>query len=287
VTLRSDAGGSWATVPGSTVIESEAGTSSSTPIQNAYGAGSGYLNLTESGKKIAVQMAPTATNADVKATGGTCNIAIYKLNAAGGSGGGSPVTWYDEATALGQQTKLKFIGAGVSAAVNGDTVDVTINAQAAAAGGDAGMIQFNNAGAIAGAAGIKVKSPTNGPGYTNHILHANAYTGGCAFETVAANAGWWADSYHDVAYDVALAGAATLKGSVVNVQNNNEIASTKVYLRNTTGAAINVAIDTSDGHFTEIIGLSNPFSIDANATKIVYLTARKDAAGVVRKAVEG
>lgn len=287
VTLRSDAGGSWATVPGSTVIESEAGTSSSTPIQNAYGAGNGYLNLTQSGKKIAVQMAPTATNADVKATGGTCNIAIYKLNAAGGSGGGSPVTWYDEATALGQQTKLKFTGTGVSAAVNGDTVDVTINAQAAAAGGDAGMVQFNGAGAIAGAAGIKVKSPANGPGYTNHILHANAYTGGCAFETVAASAGWWADSYHDVAYDVALAGAATLKGSVVNVQNNNEIASTKVYLRNTTGAAINVAIDTSDGHFTEIIGLSNPFSIDANATKIVYLTARKDAAGVVRKAVEG
>lgn len=74
---------------------------------------------------------------------------------------------------------------------------------------------------------------------------------------------------------------------MINVENNNEIAATKVYLRNTTAAAVNVTIDTADGHFTEIIGLSNPFSIDANATKIVYLTARKDASGVVRKAVEG
>jgi hypothetical protein len=48
-----------------------------------------------------------------------------------------------------------------------------------------------------------------------------------------------------------------------------------------------VAVDTGDGHFTEIIGLSNPFSIDANSTKIVYLTARKDASGAMRKAVEG
>ncbi|VUX47843.1 hypothetical protein DF3PA_80003 [Candidatus Defluviicoccus seviourii] len=287
VTLRSDAGGSWATVPGSTVITSEAGSSSSTGIQNAYGAGSGYLNLATPGKKIAVQTAPASTNADVKTVGGSCNIAIYKVNAGGGSGGGSPITWYDEGTALGQQTKVKFTGAGVMAAVNGDTVDVTIAAQAAAAGGDGGMVQFNSGGAIAGAAGVTVKSPANGPGYTNHILHANAYTGGCAFETVAAGAGWWADSYHDVAYDVALAGAATLKGSVINVQNNNEIAATKVYLRNTTAAAVNVTIDTSDGHFTEIVGLSNPFSIDANATKIVYLTARKDGSGSVRKAVEG
>jgi hypothetical protein len=181
----------------------------------------------------------------------------------------------------------KFTGAGVNAAINGDTIDVTIAAQAAGAAGDPMMVQFNSAGAIAGAAGIKVKSPTNGPGYSNHVLHANTYTGGCAFESVAAGGSWWADSYHDVAYDVALAGNATLKGSVINVENNNEIAATKVYLRNTTAAAVNVAIDTADGHFTEVIGLSNPFSIAANATKIVYLTARKDGSGTVRKAVEG
>lgn len=186
VTLETDAGGSWATVPGSKVVVSEAGSSSNAAIQNGYGAGSGYLTLTQSGKKIAVKLAPASTNADAKATGGACNIAIFKLNAGGTGGSSSPITWYDEATALGQQTKVKFTGAGVSAAVNGDTVDVTIAAQAAAAGGDTGNVQFNSGSAIAGAAGIKVKSPANGPGYTNHVLHANTYTGGCAFETVAA-----------------------------------------------------------------------------------------------------
>lgn len=203
------------------------------------------------------------------------------------SGSGSPVTWYDEQTQLGQQTKVKFIGAGVNAAVNGDTVEVTIAAQAAAAAGATATVQFNSGGAVAGADGIKVKSPSNGPGYTNHILHANTYTGGCSFETIVAGGSTWPDSYHDVAYDIALQGSVTLKGSNINVQNNNEIASTKVYLRNTTSSAINVTIDTGTGHFTEIIGVSNPFSIEANATKIVYLTARKDASGTTRKAVEG
>ncbi|MFZ1416022.1 MAG: hypothetical protein WAS73_15810 [Defluviicoccus sp.] len=204
-----------------------------------------------------------------------------------GSGSGSPVTWYDEQTQLGQQTKVKFTGAGVGAAVNGDTVEVTIAAQAAAAAGANATVQFNSGGAIAGAAGIKVKSPTNGPGYTNHILHANTYTGGCSFETVVAGGSMWPDSNHDVAYDIALQGSVTLKGSNINVQNNNEIASTKVYLRNMTSSAISVTIDTGDGHFTEVIGVSNPFSIDANATKIVYLTARKNASGTTQKAVEG
>lgn len=201
-------------------------------------------------------------------------------------GGGTPVTWYDESTSLGQQTKVKFIGAGVGAAVNGDTVEVTIAAQAAPAGSDA-TVQFNSSSTLAGAAGIKVKSPSNGPGLVNHILHANTYTAGCYFASVDAGAGFWTDSAHNAAFDLALAGAATLKGSLITVANNNEYASTKVYLRNTTGSSINVTIDTSAGHFTEVIGLSNPFAIAGNATKIVYLTARKDGSGNLKKAVEG
>lgn len=201
-------------------------------------------------------------------------------------GGGSPVTWYDESSSLGQQTKVKFIGAGVAAAVNGDAVEVTIAAQAAPAGSDA-TVQFNSSSTLAGAAGIKVKSPSNGPGLVNHILHANTYTAGCYFASVDAGAGFWTDSAHNAAYDLALAGAATLKGSLITVANNNEYASTKVYLRNTTGSAINVTVDTSAGHFTEVIGLSNPFAIAGNATKIVYLTARRDGSGNLKKAVEG
>lgn len=203
------------------------------------------------------------------------------------SGSGTPVTWYDEQTALGQQTNVKFTGAGVSAAVNGDTVEVTIAAQAVAAAGATATVQFNSGGAIAGAAGIKVKSPSNGPGYSDHVLHANTYTGGCSFETAAAGGTMWPDSAHDVAYDYNIQGSFTLKGSNITVQNNGEIAATKVYLRNTTASPIEVEIDMGDNNFTETIGISNPFSIEGNTTKIVYLTARKDASGVTHKAVEG
>ncbi|VUX45927.1 hypothetical protein DF3PA_170028 [Candidatus Defluviicoccus seviourii] len=288
--LQSNASGSWQTIVGGEDMLTEAGASAQSAVQNCTGDVCAYLELTQSGTKVRVRAAPQTSYNDIIALANKCSLRIYKIvegASSSGSGSGSPITWYDEQTQLGQQTKLKFIGAGVGAAVNGDTVEVTIAAQAAAAGGAASTVQFNSSGAIAGAAGIRVKSPANGPGYTNHILHANTYTGGCTFETVAAGNGWWADSFHDVAYDVALQGAVTLKGSVINVDNNNEIASTKVYLRNTTNAAISVTIDTGDGHFTEIIGLTNPFSIDASATKIVYLTARKDASGTVRKAVEG
>jgi hypothetical protein len=289
--LQSNASGSWQTLVGGEDTLTEAGASAQSAVQNCTGDVCAYLELTQSGTKVRVRAAPQTSYNDIVALANKCHLRIYKIvegeSSGGGGGGGSPITWYDEQTQLGQQTKVKFTGAGVGAAVNGDTVEVSIAAQAAAAGGADATVQFNSSGAIAGAAGIRVKSPANGPGHTNHILHANTYTGGCAFETVASGNGWWPDSFHDVAYDVALQGAITLKGSVINVQNNNEIASTKVYLRNTTNSAISVAIDTGDGHFTEIIGLSNPFSIDANSTKIVYLTARKDASGAMRKAVEG
>lgn len=203
------------------------------------------------------------------------------------SGSGSPVTWYNEQTQLGQQTKVKFIGAGVDAAVNADTVEVTIAAQAAAAAGADTAVQYNNSGAIAGALQVKVRSPSNGLGYTSHVLHANTYTGGCSFEVVDAGGNIYPDSDHDVAYDYDVQGSFTLKGSNITCINNNEIASTKLYLRNTTSSSVNVTIDTSSGHFTEIIGVTNPFTITANTVKIVYLTARKDASGTTRKAVEG
>ena len=195
----------------------------------------------------------------------------------GSGAGATALTVYDEATSLGTTATLKFVGAGVTATVDGAAVVATIPAATAAAGGDNTTVQFNNSSAIAGAAGIKVKSPTNGVGKSNHVCTA----------TVAAGASFWVDSAHSVAFYLSLEGACTLKGSNLSVANNGEIATSKVYLKNTTGSAVNVTIDQTTGHFTEVIGLTNPVSVPANSTKIVFLTCRKDSSGNVARAIEG
>lgn len=205
----------------------------------------------------------------------------------GSGAGATALTVYDEATSLGTTATLKFVGAGVTATVDGAAVVATIPAATAAAGGDNTTVQFNNSSAIAGAAGIKVKSPTNGVGKSNHVLHASTYTGDLYTATVAAGASFWVDSAHSVAFYLSLEGACTLKGSNLSVANNGEIATSKVYLKNTTGSAVNVTIDQTTGHFTEVIGLTNPVSVPANSTKIVFLTCRKDSSGNVARAIEG
>lgn len=287
--LQTDLSGSWANITGAKDVASEAGTSSgSTTLQNDDAFIIGYVNLTSSGKKIKLVASPVASNGDSVMIAECCQMVIQKLEVvSAGGGGGTPVTWYDEASELGQQAKLKFIGAGVNAAVNGDTVEVTIGAATTAAAGNDRTVQFNNSTVLAGAAGIKVKSPTNGPGKVNHILHADTYTGGCYYATVVAGASWWSDSYHSVAYNLTLQGNVTLKGSSINVENNSEIASSKVYLVNSTASTITVTVDTADGQFDEVLGLSNSFTIGANTTKIVYMTARKDSSGVLTRALEG
>lgn len=287
-TLKTNDSGSWATIlPGEAWL-TEAGSSATTFFQTVNSEFFGIYNFATTGKKIKVELAPQTATSAIKTRAKQCNIRIFKISAeGGGGGGGTPVTWYDEASELGQQAKLKFIGAGVNAAVNGDTVEVTIGAATTAAAGNDRTVQFNNSTVLAGAAGIKVKSPTNGPGKVNHILHADTYTGGCYYATVAAGASWWSDSYHSVAYNLTLQGNVTLKGSSINVENNSEIASSKVYLVNSTASTITVTVDTADGQFDEVLGLSNPFTIDANTTKIVYMTARKDGSGVLTRALEG
>jgi len=166
-------------------------------------------------------------------------------------------------------------------------VVATIPAAVASGAGSDTTVQFNSSGAIAGAAGIKVKNPTNGVGKSNHVLHASTYTGDLYTATVAAGASFWVDSAHSVAFYLSLQGSCTLKGSLIAVANNGEIATSKVYLKNTTGSAVNVTIDQTTGHFTEVIGLTNPFSVPANSTKIVFLTCRKDSSGNVARAIEG
>lgn len=134
----------------------------------------GYLSASDKLKLDGIEAGATADM--------TAGEIVDKVNQAlggtgwqsGGSGSGG-VTWYDEQTALGQQAKIKFIGAGVAASVNGDTVEVNIAAQAVAAAGPNATLQFNNSGALAGAAGIKVRSPSNTAGYTNHVIEAVNY----------------------------------------------------------------------------------------------------------------
>lgn len=289
--LQTDLSGSWANITGAKDVASEAGTSSgSTTLQNDDAFIIGYVNLTSSGKKIKVVASPVASNGDTVMIAECCQMVIQKLEVVSAGGGdGTPITFYDESTDLGEPTEVKFTGAGVTASIEGGTGALLVNvpAQTAAAAGDSGTVQFNNSGTQAGAAGVKVKSPTNGPGKVNHILHADTYTGGCFYATVAAGASWWSDSYHSVAYNLTLQGNVTLKGAAIKVENNSEIASSKVYLVNSTASTITVTVDTADGQFDEVLGLSNPFTIDANTTKIVYMTARKDSSGVLTRALEG
>lgn len=155
-------------------------------------------------------------------------------------------------------------------------------------GGTDRTVQFNNASSFGGAAGVLVRSPAVGiPGYSNHLLHANTYTCGYFQDTVASGGSFWCDSYHDMAYELTLNGSATLKGAGIKVANNNEMAATKVYLKNNTTAPIQIAIDVSSGQFNEVINITNPFSIAANGTQIVYLVARKNNSGVLTRTVEG
>lgn len=155
-------------------------------------------------------------------------------------------------------------------------------------GGTDRTVQFNNAGTFGGAAGVSVRSPTVGiPGYTNHLLHANTYTCGYFQDTVASGGSFWCDSAHDMAYELTLNGSTTLKGSSINVANNNELSALKVYLKNNTVSALQVAVDVSSGQFNEVINLTNPFSIAANSTRVVYLVARKNNSGVLTRSVEG
>jgi hypothetical protein len=88
--------------------------------------------------------------------GGTTNF----LRADGtwaAAGGGSPVTVQDEGsnitTALGT---LNFVGAGVTV-TGGATATVTIPGGSGSPGGSSGEVQFNNAGAFAGAADVEIE----------------------------------------------------------------------------------------------------------------------------------
>lgn len=289
--LQTDLSGSWANITGAKDVASEAGTSSgSTTLQNDDAFIIGYVNLTSSGKKIKLVASPVAAFGDSVMIAECCQMVIQKLEVvSAGGGGGTPVTFYDESTDLGEPTEVKFTGAGVTASIEGGTGALLVNvpAQTAAAAGDSGTVQFNNSGTQAGAAGVKIQSPANGYGYVNHVLYANTYTGRLHVEAVSSGGSFWPDNRHSSCYQLNLAGNATLKGSALAKDENNEISLTRVYLKNVSGSTINVTLDTGSGQFDELIGIASPFTLAAAATRVISISVRRDGSGTVTKAVEG
>lgn len=248
--MQTDAAGSFATIPGATAILPVFNQTSTTAYQSSVIGLVGKMTFATAGKKVRVTMSPVAGWAAVKTASPECWIQIFKespASAGGGGGGGTP-------------------------------------------GGANRQAQFNNAGTFGGAAGVEIRSPAaTAPGrtYADHLLHANTYTCGYYQETVASGGSFWPDSYHDMAYELTLNGPVTLKGGNIKVANANELSAMKVYLKNNTAAAIQVSFDTASGQFDEVINIANPYTLAANTTRIVYCTARRNNANVLRKAVEG
>lgn len=248
--MQTDAAGSFATIPGATAILPVFSQTATTAYQRSVIGLVGKMTFATAGKKVRVTMSPVAGWAAVKTASPECWIQIFKespASAGGGGGGGTP-------------------------------------------GGENRQAQFNNAGTFGGAAGVEIRSPAaTAPGrtYADHLLHANTYTCGYYQETIASGGSFWPDSYHDMAYELTLNGPVTLKGGNIKVANANELSAIKVYLKNNTAAAIQVSFDTASGQFDEVINIANPYTLAANTTRIVYCTARRNNANVLRKAVEG
>lgn len=286
VTLRTNASGSWGAVPGATECLSEAGASSNPALQNDSGDVVGYLNLTSTGKKVVVQVAPASSNSDCKTIGGTCTIEIYKLGVVGG-GSGSPATWYDEDSSLGQQTKLKFKGAGVTAAVVGDAVEVTIPGTALVAGSDR-QVQFNNDGNTEGAAGVTVLSPANTRGLSNHVLQAVNVELDLVLEDLASGGTASPNPANGAEHRILLTGNATISAAAMDGSDlaNNRIRVVNCLLFNNT--ANTVTVQTPTGAAAAGLWVRAWGSDGLSATSFqIPAYARKECAAIIYRDASG
>lgn len=244
-TLKTNDSGSWATIlPGEAWL-TEAGSSATTYFQTVNSEFFGIYNFTTTGKKIKVELAPATSTSAIKARAKQCNIRIFKISTGGSGGGGTPVTWYDEASELGQQAKLKFIGAGVNAAVNGDTVEVTISASTTAAAGNDRTVQFNNSTVLAGA-GVTVLSPANTRGLSNHVLQAVNVELDLVFEDLASGGTASPNPANGAEHRIVLTGNATISAAAMDGSDlaNNRIRVVNCLLFNNTANTVTVQTPT-------------------------------------------
>jgi hypothetical protein len=84
-----------------------------------------------------------------------------ELTCSADSGGSAYATVQDEGGALTARTVLNFTGTGVACADDTTRTTCTINAGAASAGGNAGEVQYNSAGSLAGAANVEISAAGN------------------------------------------------------------------------------------------------------------------------------
>jgi hypothetical protein len=200
-----------------------------------------------------------------------------------------PLEFRDEGTTRGQPPVVNFIGAGVTAGLNGTTLDVTIPGGSAAAGAER-TLQYNASGALAGAAGVKVASPTNADSLTDHIVKA----ANIAFrfpDTVSVAAGGTIEPNARVAawQRYLLAGDATI--SAASMPGSADLAvleamATRVTLSNFSGAARTVTVITNSGtagYFAE--AWVNSIAVPNNGRVDVMVVARRLATGTVNYAL--
>jgi len=289
-TLKTNDSGSWATIlPGEAWL-TEAGSSATTYFQTVNSEFFGIYNFATTGKKIKVELAPATATSAVKTRAKQCNIRIFKISAASGGGGsGSPATWYDEDLSLGQQTKLKFKGAGVTAAVVGDAVEVTIPGTALVAGADR-QVQFNAAGASAGAAGVNVRSPANTRSLTNHVLQATNFEFDLVISDIVAGGTATPDPADGAEWRLVFAGNATISAAAMGGADlaNSRMRMCNVVLFNNTANTITISTPTgaaASGLWTRAWGADGlsaaSFQLPAYARRECAAVVYKDASGVI------
>ena len=289
-TLKTNDSGSWATIlPGEAWL-TEAGSSAITFFQTVNSEFFGIYNFTTTGKKIKVELAPQTATSAIKTRAKQCNIRIFKISAAsGGGGGGTPVTWYDEASELGQQAKLKFIGAGVNAAVNGSVVEVTIPGTAVVAGSDR-QVQFNASGVTAGAAGVTVLSPTNTRSLVNHVLCAANVELDLVLEDVAAGGTVTPNPANGAEHRIVLTGNATISAAAMGGSDlaNNRIRVVNCLVFNNTANTVTVQTPTgaaASGLWTRAWGSdggsSTSFQVPSYARRECAAVVYRDASGTL------
>jgi hypothetical protein len=288
VTLQTDESGSWATVPPGVGVLSISGSSTNTDHQKTHEIVAGVLTLGATGKKLRTKVeAPTAGTSAVTTKATRCVMLIFQIG--GTAGGGGALSFYDEATLLGEQGAVKFLGAGVSAAVNGSVVEVTIPGTAVVAGSDR-QVQFNASGVTAGAAGVTVLSPTNTRSLVNHVLCAANVELVLLLEDVAAGGTVTPDPANGAEHRIVLTGNATISAAAMGGSDlaNNRIRVVNCLVFNNTANTVTVQTPTgaaASGLWTRAWGSdggsASSFQVPSYARRECAAVVYRDASGTL------